>query len=307
MSLFNRIRREPRLYLIYALGKILRGNIFLDKIYLGLLYRYHFHKPLNWKEPLTYSEKLQWLKVYYKNTQYTKLVDKYEVKNYVAEVIGKEFVIPTLGTWEKFEDIDFELLPDKFVLKCTHDSGGLVICNNKEKFDIEEARKKINHCLKRNYYWNNREWPYKNVKPRIIAEQYIEEASDMGLIDYKFFSFDGEVKVLFIATNRNSSEETCFDFYDLEFNHLPFTNGHPNAKSMPVKPKNYEMMLELATILSKGFPHVRIDFYNLNGKIYFGEMTFYHWSGLVPYNPEEWDYKFGEWLKLPLPIINKEG
>ena len=198
-------------------------------------------KKLNLKDPKTFNEKLQWLKLYDRNPKYTQMVDKHEVKNYVASRIGSEYIIPTLGVWDKFEDIDFDSLPNQFVLKCTHDSGGLVICKNKSDLDIDATKRKINKCLKKNYYWHGREWPYKNLRPRIIAEQYMEDTSTKELRDYKFFCFDGEVKALFIASDRQvKGEETKFDFFDMEYNHLPFTNGHPNARVMPEKPKGFE-------------------------------------------------------------------
>ncbi len=269
-----------------------------DRFYLKLFYRIKMGKKLNLETPKTYNEKIQWLKLNDRKDIYTTMVDKYEAKNYAAEQIGQEYIIPTLGVWEKFEDIDFDSLPDQFVLKCTHDSGGLVICRDKSSFDIKSARKIINRCLKRDYYKISKEWPYKNVKPRIIAEVYMEDDNDKELRDYKFFCFDGQVKALFIATERFGKEETKFDFFDLEYNHLPFVNGHPNAKEIPEKPKNFEKMIELSKLLSKNIPHVRVDFYEVNGKIFFGEMTFYHWSGMTPFEPEEWDYTFGSWINL---------
>lgn len=256
-------------------------------------------KKLDLTNPKTYNEKLQWLKLYNRKQEYTIMVDKYAVKGYVEKIIGKEYIIPTLGVWEHFDDIDFDKLPDQFVLKCTHDSGGLVICKDKETLDKEKAKKQIEHCLKRRYFLNTREWPYKDVKPQIIAEKYMVDESGYELKDYKFFTFDGKVKAMFIATDRGSESETCFDFYDCNFEHLPFKNGHPNAKKKIIKPENFDKMIELAEKLGKDIPHARIDFYNINGKIYFGEITFFHWSGLKPFEPEEWDYKFGSWIQLP--------
>ena len=190
-------------------------------------------------------------------------------------------------------------MPNKFVLKCTHDSGGIVICRDKTKLDINGAKRKLSHGLKKNYYNRNREWPYKNVKPRIIAVQYMSDDND-ELKDYKWFCFNGEVKAMFIATDRfTPGEDTKFDFYDAEFNHLPFINGHPNSNKKIVKPIGFDAMKLLATKLSKGIPQIRVDFYDINGKIYFGEITFFHWSGMKPFEPIEWDYTFGDWIKLP--------
>ena len=275
-------------------------NSMSDIDFIKKSYMFSMKKDLDLTNPKTYNEKLQWLKLHYRKPIMTKMVDKYEAKEYVSDIIGEEYIIPTLGVWDKFEDIDFDALPNQFVLKCTHDSGGLVICKDKSKLNKKKVRRKINKSLKRNYYYQNREWPYKDVPPRIIAEQYMEDESGYELKDYKFFCFDGEVKALFIATDRGvEGEETKFDFFDADFNHLPFTNGHPNASREIMKPKGFEEMKALASKLSAGHPHLRVDFYDINGKIYFGELTFYHWSGMTPFVPEEWDYTFGSWIKLP--------
>ena len=271
-----------------------------DEAFVKKSFELEMGKTLNLDNPRTFSEKLQWLKLYDRKPEYTQMVDKYEAKKYVANIIGEEYIIPTLGVWDRVEDIDWNALPNQFVLKCTHDSGGLVICNDKSKLDIKAAERKLSKSLKRNYYWANREWPYKDVKPRIIAEEYMVDESGYELKDYKWFCFDGEPKALFIATDRGvEGEETKFDFFDSEFNHLPFTNGHPNATREIKKPAGFEQMKQLAAQLSKGHPQLRVDFYDINGKIYFGELTFYHWSGTMPFEPEEWDYTFGSWIKLP--------
>lgn len=271
-----------------------------DKVWIQIKYRMFFGRFCNLKNPQTYNEKLQWLKLYDRKPEYTQMVDKIGAKKYVAKLIGEEYIIPTIGVWDRVEDIDWESLPNQFVLKCTHDSGGLVICRDKSKLNIAAASKKLNKSLKRNYYYMHREWPYKNVKPRIIAETYMEDESGYELKDYKWFCFNGEPKALFIATDRGvEGEETKFDFFDSDFNHLPFTNGHPNAVRGIKKPAGFEQMKQLAAQLSKGHPHLRVDFYDINGKIYFGELTFYHWSGMVPFEPEEWDITFGSWIKLP--------
>ena len=288
---------EWKLYSIYALGHILQGSPEADKKYLKILFKYLMGKECNFDNPQTYSEKLQWLKIYDRNPLYTQLVDKYEVRKFIEERLGREYLIPCLGVWNHFNEIDFDKLPNQFVLKCTHDSGGFIICKDKSTLDLKQARKKIEHCLKRNYFLNHREWPYKDVKPRIIAEEYTVDESGYELKDYKIFCFDGKPKAMYIATDRGT--DTKFDFFDTEFHHLPFTNGHPNADKEIKKPTNFDEMLRIAGILSKGMPEVRVDLYNVNGKILFGEMTFFHWSGLVPFEPEEWDYKFGSWIELP--------
>lgn len=272
-----------------------------DKAYLKMKFRHSMGHKLNLKDPKTFSEKLQWLKLYDRRPEYTVMVDKVKAKEYVASRIGKEYIIPTLCVWEDPEKIDISSLPDRFVIKCNHNSGtGMFICKDKTKMDIEKVKAELKKGLKEDYYKKNREWPYKDVPRKAFAEVYMED--EFGeLRDYKFFCFDGEVKAMFIATDRSKGEHAVrFDFFDENFNHLPFTNGHPNASVLPEKPRMFEEMKALASKLSKGIPQVRIDFFEVGSKVYFGEMTFFHWSGLQPFVPEEWDYKFGSWLKLPI-------
>lgn len=258
-------------------------------------------KWLHLRHPRTFNEKLQWLKQYGRRPIDTIWSDKYAVKELIAKEIGAEYVIPLIGVWDSFDAIDFDRLPNQFVLKCTHDSGGIVICRDKSQFDIEKARLTIERGMKHNFYVYSREKAYRDIPKRIIAEEYREDAKTHELRDYKFFCFDGEPKALFIASDRQiTSEETKFDFFDMDYKHLPFTNGHPNATVLPEKPLKFEEMKQLAAKLSKGIPHVRVDFYEVNGQVYFGEMTYSHWGGMTPFDPEEWDYKFGSWIKLPI-------
>ncbi|NTQ65430.1 glycosyl transferase [Enterococcus faecium] len=291
------IRKPSLLFLTFGHKGLF--NWMNDERYLKIAYKIRMGRSLNIENPKTYSEKLQWLKLYDRNPIYTDLVDKYKVKSIVSDIIGEEYIIPTIGVWNSADDIDFNTLPNKFVLKCTHDSGGIIICKDKTKLDITDAKRRINSCLNHNFYYGQREWPYKNIKPKVIAEEYMEDLETHELRDYKFFVFNGVVKSLYIVTERGSSSETKFDFFDEEFNHLPFKNGYPNAKLLPKKPRQFELMKELATKLSKGIPHLRVDFYEVNGKVFFGEITFFHMSGMAPFEPEEWDYKFGSWLELP--------
>lgn len=282
---------------------ILRRRGFLrwmpDSLYLKLCFKEKIGRWPDLKNPRTFNEKIQWLKLHDRNPLYTQLVDKYEVRKYIAETIGEKYLIPLLGVWDSFDEIDFDKLPNQFVLKCTHDSGGLVICKDKSKLDIEAAKKKINQCLQRNYYYTWREWPYKNVKPRIIAEEYMEDEPGKGLKDYKFFCFNGAVKALFVATDREI-HQTKFDFFDPEFNHLPMKQHYPNNEEREIKrPAGFEEMKLLASKLTSKFPHCRADFYDMGGKVYFGELTFSHFSGFEPMEPMEWDDKFGHWLTLP--------
>lgn len=270
-----------------------------DEAFIKKQYKNVFGRELDLINPLTYNEKLQWLKLKNRKPEYTKLVDKYEVKKYVADLIGEQYVIPTLGVWDKIEDIEFDKLPNRFVLKCTHDSGGVVICDDKTKFNKKTAIKKLKKRFKHNYYAENREWIYKDVKRRIIAERFLDSPTG-DLVDYKFLCFDGKPELMFIASERNCADkETKFDFFDMQFNKLPFTNGHPNSDKYIEKPEQFDKMKELASVLSRGMPHVRIDFYQSEGKVYFGEITFFHWSGFTPFDPPEWDRKLGDMLKLP--------
>lgn len=272
-----------------------------DKAFLKLRYQFCMGEKLNLSDPKTFNEKLQWLKLYDRNPAYTMMVDKYKVREYIKDTIGEEYLIPLLGVWDDPDDIDFDALPDKFVLKCNHNSGlGMCICKDKSKLDVAKVREELRKGLKENYYLGGREWPYKDVDRKIVCEQYMEDPTTEELRDYKFFCFDGEVKALFVATDRQTKgEETKFDFFDADYNHLPFTNGHPNARVLPEKPKAFDKMKALAAILSKNIPQVRVDFYEVDGRIYFGELTFSHWSGMVPFDPPAWGNAFGEWIELP--------
>ena len=296
--------KDPFLLFSIFVHKFIKGkaHFLSDKCYLSLLYRASFRKKLDWKNPQTFNEKLQWQKLYDRNPLYSLLVDKYEVKKYVEEQIGKEYIIPTIGVWYKFEDIDFSMLPNQFVLKCTHDSGGLVIVRDKSKLDIEAARKKINKSLKNNFYWPSREWPYKKVKPRIIAEQYMEDEETGELRDYKFFCFNGSPKYLFIASDRSKgNSEVKFDYFDMEFNRLPMRQAaHPNSTYDIKRPITFDLMKSLAKKLSENLTQVRIDLYEINGKVFFGEFTFFHHGGFVPFIPESYDLEWGQQIKLPI-------
>ena len=288
---------------LFALGLILNQIAPLiknDELFLKWKYYTVFHRFPNLKNPQTYNEKLQWLKLHDKHPEYTQMVDKAEAKKYLANIIGEEYIIPTLGVYNSFDEIDFEKLPNQFVMKCTHDSGGVVVCKDKNSLNIQAVRKKIEYGLGKSAYWGTREYPYKAINPRIIVEAYMEDESGYELKDYKIFCFDGKPKFLFVATDRGiKGEETKFDFFDLEWNLLPFINGHPNSTKPIKKPENFDKMVELSAQLSKNMPHVRVDLYNISSKIYFGELTFFHWSGMTPFIPEEWDYTFGKMICLP--------
>lgn len=271
-----------------------------DKLYLTLLFRFHMGYWIDWKNLRTFDEKLQWLKLHDHNPLYTQLVDKYEVKRLVANIIGEKYIIPSLAIYNNTDEIDFDTLPSQFVLKCTHDSGSVVICKNKSTFNKKAAIDMLSKSLKRNHYWFWREWPYKDVKPRIVAEKYIEDDDDRELRDYKFYCFDGEPYSLLLATERQEKGGPYFDYYDMEFNHLDLTNHwHPNAKKIPHKPKHWDEMKDLAKKLASGIPQVRVDFYEANGDVYFGEMTFFDMGGFLRIHPDDWNMEWGSHITLP--------
>ena len=273
-----------------------------DDLCLRILYRIHLHKTLDLEHPGTYPEKLQWLKLHDRKPFYPQMVDKFEAKKYVANIIGEEYIIPTYGVWDRFEDIDFELLPDQFVLKCTHDSGSVVICKDKTALDIKAVKARIEKSLKRNYFWLGREWPYKNVKPRIMAEKYMEDEKvhdlqndkDVWLTNYNFFCFNGKPMIMYISQDKSQDVHT--DFFDMQYRHLPIRMKDPNSQVPPEKPETFEKMKELATVLCEGHQHLRVDFYNSGRKIYFGELTFYHFGGFANVYPEEWNLRLGKWI-----------
>lgn len=269
------------------------GGVIDDETYIKLMYYLRNGKKLNLENPSSYFDKINWIKINDRRPIYTTMVDKFAVKRLVSELIGIDYVIPTIRVWDTVEDVRLEELPNQFVIKCTHDGGSTLICKEKKLFDILEAKKYLNKCLKRNYYKLSREWPYKNVRPRIIAEPYIE-----GIVDnnYKFFCFDGEVKFLYVAPFRESTS----DYFDAEFRHIDGIHNvfHKEAAVPPQKPETFEKMKEFAEKISKGYPEMRVDFYDDHGKIYFGEITFFQEGGFAPWIPEKWNYKFGKYINL---------
>ena len=268
-----------------------------DETYLKIAFRSKMGKKLRLNPPVTFSEKLQWLKLHDRKPEYSKMVDKAEAKKYVSERIGEEYIIPTLGVWDRVEDIDFTALPDQFVLKATHDSGGLVICKDKSKLDVEAAKEKLKKSLAKSFYWGQREWPYKAVKPRIIAEKYIEDANG-ELNDYKFFCFGGKAKFFKIDFDRHIEHHA--NYYDGDGNLLPF--GEVAYMPIPERkldmPRQLKLMVELAEKLSAGMKFLRVDFYEVNGQVLFGELTFYPISGFGKYTDEAWDEKLGDMVDI---------
>lgn len=296
---FVRLYKDPQSLFIHYFRRSF-GRILSDEQYIKFMNRVIMHKKLDLKNPRTFNEKLQWLKIHDHNPKYTQMVDKYEAKKYAASIIGEKYIIPTLGIWDSFDEINFDNLPNQFVLKCTHDSGGLIICRDKNKLNRDEAKAKLTSCLKQQYYWIAREWPYKNVKPRIIAEAYMENSGDEELTDYKWFCFNGEVKFLYISHGLANHETATIDFYDMDHKRMPFkrTDYKNSSEDIP-KPSTYDEMLSIAKKLSEGIPFVRIDLYEIKGKVYFSEITFYPCAGWMPIEPPEWDLKLGEYINLP--------
>lgn len=290
MNVLNKIMQ---LLIDYGIQKNIPDDIYLKKIFKKKL-----GTDLDLDNPTTFNEKLQWLKLYERKDIYTEMVDKYEVKKIIEKKIGKEYVIPILGVWDKFKDIDFEKLPDKFVLKCTHDSGGLLICKDKRKMNYRKAQIKFDMIMKRNFYYRGREWPYKNVKPRIIAEKYLEDDKLKELRDYKFFCFNGVPKIMKVDFDRFINHRA--NYYDLNGNLLEFGEADylPDYNKKINMPKNMEKMIKFAKILSNDTKFLRVDFYEINGKMYFGELTFFPASGFGKLTDKQWDKKLGSWINL---------
>ena len=278
-----------------------------ERSYLKLWYQHATGENLNLDNPQTYNDKLNWLKLYDRKPIYTTMVDKYEVKKYVADLIGEKYIIPCLGVWDSPKDIDFDSLPNQFVLKVTHGGGnsGVIVCKDKAKLNKTTAIKKLSRCMTVDGSIGNKEWPYKNVKRRVIAEEYKEDSNTHELRDYKFFCFNGEPKILFVASGRGTQAEPNFDFFDMDYNRLDLKSAHPlsDVEKLPEKPKSFNEMKMIATKLSQGLPQVRLDLYEVDGHVYFGEYTFFHWAGIGSFEPKEWELKLGDWIILPKKTV----
>jgi len=294
----KKIVKNPMLILVFLDSKkIIRLK---DKKYLEIHYTYFFDEKVNFSHPKKFNEKIQWLKLYDRKDIYTTMVDKYAVKKYVSDLIGEKYVIPTIGAYDNFDEIDFDKLPEQFVIKTNHygGGGGVFVVKDKKQFDIDNAKKNINNKMKKNLYYYGREWPYKNIKPKIIVEKYMVDESGKELKDYKFFCFNGKVKIFKVDFNRFIKHQA--NYYDTNLKLLPFGESvcPPNFDKKIKFPNNIDEMIFLAEKLAKDIPFVRVDFYNVNGKVYFGEMTFYPASGFGKFTPKEWDCKLGDMLDL---------
>ncbi len=276
------------------------GPYICDENFIEWKYFLNFHKRLNLQNPQSFNEKLQWLKLYDRKPEYTKMVDKYEAKNYVASIIGNKYIIPTYGVYDHFDEIDTDALPNQFVMKCTHNSGGLFICKDKTTFDFPKAKKQMKKWLSKNPYWGNREYPYKNVKPRIIIEKYMEQEDGESLRDYKVLCFNGKAKLIELHRFRNTNKQTQ-DFYDVDWNKTSISQGGVFAnvsKEVFPKPANLELMIQLSELLTSKMIHCRVDWYSISNQLYFGELTFYDGSGLEQFDNIVDDYLLGSWINL---------
>lgn len=296
-ELLIRFIKDKR-YRFVALAEKGLLNWMPDKMYLRKKFKLVMGQDLDFGNPVTFNQKLQWLKVYNRNPEYTLLVDKYEAKKLIAEKIGEEYVIPTYGVWNRFDEIDFDSLPEKFVLKTTHDSGGVVICKNKSSFDKAKAKAKLEPRLKQNFYWHGREWPYKNVKPRIIAEKLLEDGQ---VEDYKVHCFNGVPKCILVCKDRFTDAGMTEDFFTCKWQHIDVKRpNHQFANEEIEKPCSLQEMVEISEKLAKDIPFVRTDFYSVGGYLYFGELTFYPASGFLGFLPAEYDNIFGDMITLPV-------
>lgn len=280
------------------MGNLKNGpNKIRIKRHLNKQFKEHTGYPLRWKDPQTFNEKIQWLKLHYRDPLITKCSDKHAVRDYVEETIGKKYLIDLVGAWDKVADIDFSALPKKFVLKANNGSGTNLICHDKSKLDLSEIKEKLENWLKpeASHYFFSFEWGYKDVKPKIICEKLIENRT--GLTDYKFFCFNGKPRLLSVGSDRQSGLK--LDFFDLDWNRLPFSRHFQNSPKLPKQPKHFDEMIRLARKLSAPFPFVRVDFYEAKGGVMFGELTFYPGAGLTAFDPVEADYQLGNLLDLP--------
>lgn len=271
-------------------------RLWSDETYLKVIYKFQFGKALNTNNPITFNEKLQWLKLNNRKPVFTTMVDKYRVKDYIKNIIGEEYVVPVYGAWDNAEEIDWDSLPNQFVLKCNHDSSSVTIVKNKVDCDKNAIIEKLNRSLRTTYYYGAREWPYKNVKPTIFAEKLLDDNSGEELRDYKFWCFNGKPTYMYI-TNKGSFVRE--NFYDMDFKPVDINHGFYRTVPEYNKPDKFEDMKVLAAKLSKDIPFLRVDFFCINGHIYFSEFTFYDWGGMRKFVPEDLDYQLGELIKLP--------
>lgn len=292
--------KARRLKLLSVFGKNMS-----DEKFSRIIYKINTGRKLDLSNPQTYTEKLQWLKLHDRKPEYTMMQDKYAVRDYVAKTIGGEYLVPLIGVWNDANDIDFDKLPNQFVLKCNHDCASVVICRDKGSLDIDFAKKKLNTCLHKNYFYSSREWAYKDIKPLIMAEKYMSNKNGEPLVDYKFFCFSGKARMVYLGTGEPHTDQQRIDYFDMDFNHLPIRRGAiPWADKQLVKPEGFEELASLAEKIAGEIPFIRVDFYLIDNHPYFGEVAFYPSAGLAEFIPHEWEEKVGEWIQLPHPSIH---
>ena len=271
-----------------------------DKMYLQQYYALRMGYYMDFNNPQTFNEKLQWLKLYDRKAIYTTMADKIEAKKWVVDKIGEQHIIPTLAVYDTFDEIDFDKLPQQFVMKCSHDSGSVVICKDKSTFDYPNARKVIETGLNRSWFLLGREWAYKNVKPRIIIEQFMCDRSSKELTDYKFYCFNGVPKFLYVSYGLSDHSIACINYMTLDGQKAPFHRpDFEEYEKTPPPPLKFDVMLKYSKVLSEGVPFLRTDFYEINNEVYFSELTFYPGCGMTPFEPRKWDIEIGKWITLP--------
>lgn len=286
---------DPKIVYMMLLNKF--SPLFSDEQYIKRIFKFGCGYSPNLKNPQTFNEKLAWLKLHHHKPILTTMADKYDVKKYVAGIIGEEFIVPNYGVWNHFDEIDFESLPKQFVLKATHDSGGATVCRDKSTFDLKKAKYRLDEQVRKNFFWAGREWPYKNIKPRIIADKFLDDHTGNELTDYKFWCFNGMPKYIYMTIKASEIFE---NFYDMDFKPVPIDHGSKRHFPEFEKPQDFEKMKELATVLSKGMPFVRVDFFYVDGQIYFGEFTFFDWGGSRAFGSYEQDLELGKLIDLTI-------
>jgi hypothetical protein len=282
--------------------KIRLFRIIPDKLYLKLKYRIILRRKLSFSTPRTFNEKIQYLKLHQKDSLYSIISDKYLVRQYISEKIGEKYLIPLHGVFNKVEDIDYDKLPEQYVLKCNHDSGTVILCDDQNTQDIIHNSRILNKALNINYYYQHREHCYKNIQPRVLCEALLKSETEKQIMDYKIMCFNGKAKCLFLTRDRLASTGLKLNFYDLNMEKLPFRRVYQNFTDSIVVPSNIDEMISIAEKLAKDFTFIRVDLYSIDSRIYFGELTLYPGSGFEAFDPEEYDYKLGSWINLPMTI-----
>lgn len=306
MKTYNLIRK------VWHIPQLKKAALFAagllpDKTYIRLVFKGRVGYSLDLDNPTTFNEKLNWLKLNYHKNIFTKMADKYEAKLIVSDKLGEDYVIPTYGVYKSFDEIDFDTLPNEFMMKVTHDSAGQIVCRDKTKLDKKQARKTIEKALKQNYFLYNREWPYKNIPRRIIVEQFVPQLGNDNSIEYKVSCFNGKVKFVTVCEGpaHEEIERRHNDHFDIDGNRIPFEATFKAAPHVTYPPKCMGELIRLSEILAKDTPYLRVDWYDVNGKLIFGEMTFYTWGGFCMFEPKKYDKILGEWLTLPEPCYEE--